>query len=276
MIRRPPRSTRNSSSAASDVYKRQLTSRTAAAFLQFLGFHGRRGGTTYGYREPRGHSEEGIAAVEVGTRQRVGDRRRSALQVMKSNAVTAGKPWLDDVLPMRMSSGPCSLKDKSRGQSSGWGGARRGGRTSGSVGGVFRFCEFWRQIADFGPVRGGGASLGGGGQWCVSRCLWAALGSGASLGVSGRRWAAACFWASLGGIGQQRVSGRLWAASGSSASLGGVGQQRVSGRHWAATCLWTFCLVVSDLSVMLSGIKAARVAHSSISVFCELVKPAFM
>ena len=102
---------------------RSLTSRTAAAFLQFLGFHGRRGGTTYGYRELRGHSEEGIAAVEVDTCQRVGDRRRSALQVMKSNAVTAGKPRLDDVLPMRMSSGPCSLKDKSRGQSSGWGGA---------------------------------------------------------------------------------------------------------------------------------------------------------
>src|SRR5664279_3970221 len=39
MIRRPPRSTLSSSSAASDVYKRQVTD-SAEAFLKYIGFGG--------------------------------------------------------------------------------------------------------------------------------------------------------------------------------------------------------------------------------------------
>ena len=47
------------------------------------------------------------------------------LQVMKRNLGDAGSCWLDDVLLMRMDSGSCPLKGKSRGKSSGWGGASR-------------------------------------------------------------------------------------------------------------------------------------------------------
>ena len=80
---------------------------------------------TSDFWERRGTFEEGVVAVEVGAGRRVGDRRRSVLRVMKRNVVNVGASQLDDALLMRMDSGSCPLKGKSRGKSSGWGGASR-------------------------------------------------------------------------------------------------------------------------------------------------------
>ena len=80
---------------------------------------------TSDFWERRGTSEEGVVAVEVGAGRHVGDQRRSVSQVMKRNPVNARVSQLGDVLLMRMDSGSCPLKGKSRGKSSGWGGASR-------------------------------------------------------------------------------------------------------------------------------------------------------
>ena len=80
---------------------------------------------TSDFWERHGTSEEGVVTVEVGAGWRVGDRRRSVSQVMKRNLVNAGASRLDDVLLIRMDSGSRPLKGKSRGKSSGWGGASR-------------------------------------------------------------------------------------------------------------------------------------------------------
>ena len=80
---------------------------------------------TSDFWERRGTFEEGVVAVEVGAGRRVGDRRRSVLRVMKRNMVNVGASQLDDALLMRTDSGSCPLKGKSRGKSSGWGGASR-------------------------------------------------------------------------------------------------------------------------------------------------------
>src|SRR5665811_315131 len=69
MIRRPPRSTRVRSSAASDVYKRQLRDRGGRLRLLDVGEDGYSGVTANGCRGPR-HAEDGYDG-EKGTRNRL-------------------------------------------------------------------------------------------------------------------------------------------------------------------------------------------------------------